>query len=291
MSETTETTTTSNGSGPDPAAETSPAEKRARHNLFRFSQYLHVGPGAAECEDGETGNCGDGLHFHAWCRLPNPFQHSSIREKATAAKARRIRQLRDPESDGRIILDNELEELVRQDARDLMVDEIVGKDFLKDYQAAIKELTEGEEGYTTYEEDRERFRALEAMPEDQRPAEEYAELRKTLDEFGKRIQATFDENQKPAKEALAERSLEELADLLREDRIEREAQKSFNEAYSQWEWYIGTLKPRPQEQGLPVDRFWPDINQMLAAAPEVIEALDSVFTDMDAEAGRALKNS
>jgi hypothetical protein len=60
--------------------------------LFRYSSWVHIGGGAEDCEEAETGTCADPLHFHAWCRLPNQLQHADIRERALASKARRIRQ-------------------------------------------------------------------------------------------------------------------------------------------------------------------------------------------------------
>src|SRR5262245_8571172 len=78
--------------------------QKAPGELFKFSAWVHIGVGADECEHAQTGNCADPGHFHAWCRLPNQFQHQDIRERALAAKARRIRQLRDPATDGYDVL-------------------------------------------------------------------------------------------------------------------------------------------------------------------------------------------
>src|SRR4051812_13441277 len=91
-------------STPEPEAapaepERSDSTSRDRSQMFEFSGYVHVGPGAKECEHGEDGECDNAVHFHAWTRLPNPFQQQAIREKANAAKARKRRVLRDPESD------------------------------------------------------------------------------------------------------------------------------------------------------------------------------------------------
>lgn len=276
------------GEAPDPA-EHSEAEHRGHEALFKYSAYVNVGPGAKDCEGRQDGSCENNLHFHAWCRVPNQFQHQSIREKALAAKARKLRQLRDSESDARTILDADVEELIHIDARDSMIEELASKDFFKDYMDAVKEVQEEEE-FKTIEEDRERFRALEATPEDQRPAEEYAELEKHMDAYAKKTQEVFQENQKPLRDSLGEKATEDLGELLREQRVEKEAQQAFNAAYTQWEQYIGTLKCTPDDK-LPSERYFPDINQMFAAAPEVIEALEQVFQDLEAEAQRALKNS
>jgi hypothetical protein len=277
--------------GPAPEAERSEAEQRSSSDLFKFSTYVHIGPGAAECEDRENGSCGNPLHFHAWCRLPNQFQHASIREKALAAKARKLRQLRDEESDARIILDESIAEMVRRDDREAMIAEAAAKHFADHYQEALQEVADREE-FQTIQEDRERLRVLSLQPEEDRPKEEYEELDKHLTAYGEAIEQAFNERQEPLKASLAERSTEELGELLKEERIDQQAQSAFQAAYGQWEAYIGTLKPKPKDKpGMPSERVFKDINQMVAAAPEVIETLDETFQALDAEFGRALKNS
>lgn len=290
--ETIEEHVTQNGGDPAPepdAAEHSPAEHRGHQALFKHSAYVHVGPGASDCPERQDGSCTNQMHFHAWCRVPNQFQHSSIREKAMAAKARKLRALRDPESDARTILDSGVEELVHTNAREEMIEELVQKDFLNDYSKAAAEVGEEEE-FKTIAEDRERYRALAAMDEEQRPTEEYGELDKHMTSYGQKVQEAFQANQQPVRDSLQEKPIEELGELLKEQRMESEAQQAFNAGYSQWEQYIGTLKCTPDDK-LPSERYFSDINQMIAAAPEVVEALEATFQDLDAEASRALKNS
>jgi hypothetical protein len=289
--ETIEEAVHSNGGDPAPQdpAEHSPAEHRGHQALFKHSTYVHVGPDADECEHKQDGSCENPQHFHAWCRIPNQFQHASLREKGMAAKARKLRQLRDPESDARVVLDSGIEELIAVDAHREMVDELVAKDFVTDYMNAAKAVGEEDE-FKTIEEDRERNRALTALPEDQRPAEEWKELQKHLTDYGNRVQEEFEANQKPLRESLESKTIEELGALLREQRMEQEAQNAFNAAYSQWEHYIGTLKGCSDDK-LPTERYFSDINQMIAAAPEVVEALEQTFERLDAEATRASKNS
>lgn len=291
-----EENTSPNGEHPDPPApaeeaEQSEAEERSHGDLFKYSTWVHIGPGADQCEERENASCSNPYHFHAWCRLPNQFQHASIREKALAAKARRLRQLRDEDSDARVILDEGIEELIRGEKREAMVEELASKDFADDYFKAVQEVGEREE-FKTIAEDRERLRALTAMPEDQRPTEEHEELDKHLTEYGAALEEDFNARQAPLKQSLNERATHELGDLLREHRIENEAGNAYSRTYAQWEQYIGTLKPKsPDKPGMPSERVYADINLMLGAAPEIIEVLEHTFQALDAEFGRSLKNS
>src|ERR1700726_392288 len=92
------------------ASHPKPAQAEAA-KMFRYSSYLHVGPGAEECGHREDGECTDPTHFHAWCRLPNKFQHRDLYTKAQAAKARRLRLLNQPDSDASEVLESELDGL------------------------------------------------------------------------------------------------------------------------------------------------------------------------------------
>lgn len=275
------------GTGP----EGSPAESRDSSRMFEFSRYVHVGPGAEECEDGENGRCQNPAHFHAWIRLPNQFQTASLREKADAATARKLRLLRDEESDSRVILDTELSEFARQGDKEALIDQVVGADFIKDHLAAMREVMSREE-YKTVEEDRERLRALEQKPDEERNEEEFEELQKHVASYVDAVNEERESIQKPLRDSLAEKTVEELVDLVREERIKVIAREAGEQAYSQWEWYIGTLKPKdPSKPGMPSERIYGSVDHLMAAAPEIIAALQDAFREIEAAAGRSLQES
>jgi hypothetical protein len=265
-------------------AELDGAEKTPAQ-LFRYSTWLHVGAGAEQCEDvdeqaGEV-TCANPLHFHAWCRLINQFQHREIREKALAARARRVRQLRDPTSDSRAILEDDIDTIVRQPgALDALVDELVDKDFLKDYFEARRDLHEfedehGERPWQTIEQDRARYEQLKSLDEAERPSEEFTELENHLLAHAAAASAAHDAIREPKRQALAARDINDLADMVREQRIAQEGQAEFNHIYSSWQWYVGTLRT----PGGP--RRFESMEAMEAAAPEVIEALGETFSDLE----------
>src|SRR4051794_18457615 len=158
---------------PEAVVQESPADERTVDRLFQFSDFVHVGPGAEECEDGEDGSCGDPLHFHAWCRLPNKFQIAAIRTKAQAAKARMMRRLKDPESDEHAIMEADLE-AIREAGKEGMIEEVISRTYWQDHLAAMKEVVEEEDSaFATIEEDQRRFKELSEMPDEQRPKDEY----------------------------------------------------------------------------------------------------------------------
>jgi hypothetical protein len=182
--------------------------ERTRHDIFRYSEYVHVGPGVEECElfvalaDPERDKsrplpvCSDPDHFHAWCRLPNPFQVRDIAEKASAARARRARMLKDPESDSHAILEAELDSLLDPTLKDIVVEEIIERDFAEDYDDAMRRVKavevedfvpEDEDDetpklYANIEQDQEEFTRQTRLPEEQR-GDDYEELGKTVRAF------------------------------------------------------------------------------------------------------------
>lgn len=279
--------------------ETSPAEARHPQELYKYSEWVHVGPGAEECENGMDGECNNSLHFHAWCRLPNQFQHQSIREKAMAAKARRVRLYRDPESDASLIIDNQFEEIeatMGEDAaRSTYIEEIVFKDYMKDFFEVAQEMNdeEGEEDdeppWATIHEDRERLRVLGQMDPDDRPNEEFAELQSHVKEYEETIEARVKERQDPVRESLQGRSLDELRGMVREQRIQKDANTVYMQTYTLWEQYIGTMRRQvPKEVEAVHERVFKNVEHLRAAAPEVVNALDTTFTNLDGEFGKTL---
>lgn len=270
--------------------ETSPAEEATPAKMHAYSQYLHVGPGAAECEHATDGACEDANHSHIWCRLPNQFERGFLRDKAAASGARRLRLLRDEDSDMRVILDGELDAVRARDGREELIEEIVGKDFLQNHLQALKEVTEEDESYETIDDDRERLRALEGLPDEERPTEEYEHLKAYLPEHTAKVNARREEIEKPAKEAVKDKPIEELVEIVREQRIEGLGNTARAEEYSKWEWYISTFKPKsPDKAGFPNERAFAHINEFTSAAPELIEAVAQIFTDLERESNESLK--
>lgn len=264
------------------------APDAALQQLYRWSAWVHVGPGAEECESVDeatgTNDCSNPLHFHAWCRLPNPLQHRDIRESALAAKARRMRQLRAPDSDANVILEAQLDEIARRgdDAKDDLVEELVAKDWWRDYmeaQADMRELEAGADGERPYqhiERDMTRWQELAAMPENTRPADEYAELEAHITAYNAALDEKRTEIASPRRESLMARDLNELLDMVREQRIDIDSNEHFSNEYATLEWLHCTLRSAPS--GAPV---FGSMDALRNADAVVIDALKDTFGDLE----------
>jgi hypothetical protein len=262
--------------------------------LFKWSEYVHVGIGAEECENRENGKCRDPEHFHAWCRLANQFQMRDITEKANAARARRIMALKDPDSDARIIMEEELARIRESDMKDLLIDEIVDQDFnevmleavrtVDDIDAEIPELeSEGSDEpvklYATIDQDREEYRRLRDLPEDEQ-GEEFEKLKARVEEHAKAVNDEKDRILKQKREPLEQMEWDQLIEIVRADRIKDAGEQAFLQAFNTWHWYVCTYKPVPQ--GRPGERVFSSYNAMrYEADSSVVAAIEATFADLE----------
>src|SRR5207245_9667 len=196
---------------------------RSPNHLFQYSKFVHAGAGAGECEHAEDGKCDDPEHFHAWICLPNSLQHGDITEKARAAKARRKLAMRDPQTAAYAILEAELDDLLRGDRSGLI--RTIADHEVRQRLGELVRLTRDEERFEDYGQQREEWQRLNRLPEDDRPAEEWEQAEKIVNEF----QAAVEERIKAATEtqraALEGMDDEQLRDVVRNSRVEGETEE------------------------------------------------------------------
>lgn len=260
--------------------KTAAIEADARR-MWRWSTFVHVGVGAddvsaADVPDHGAGDTDPG-RFHAFVRLPNPLQHREIREKAMAAQARKARQLRDPEADANAILEGEIAQL-SSGPKEPIIDAIVSRSWAQDYVAAMNELRE-DERFERIEHDRERAIELEGMEEDDRPADEYAELSRHLTAYTEALDKKVREQQDPQRSALERRSMKDLLGVYRENQIEAEAEEEYLHVYGAWEMVVGAFVPEGDNPRT-FKRHFDSVADLSAQPEEVIEALRSALDDL-----------
>lgn len=254
--------------------------------LYKWSAWVHVGPGAEQCEaiDEERGtnDCSDPLHHHFWCRLPNQYQHRDIREAALAAKARRARQYRDPDSDASVILDAELEAVGAEGegAKRAIVDELLAKDWWRDYmeaQADVREL-EDEGGAKTYEHigrDMTRWQELAALDAEERPADEWAELEGHITAYNEAVDKARAIAEAPRREALEANDVSTLLDMLRKQRVDVDSNGQFSHEYATLEWLSCTLRKPDGEPAFASREI------LVKQDEQILEALKATYIDLE----------
>jgi hypothetical protein len=269
-----------------PEATAPQAEQR---KMFTWQSYLNVGEGADACEHARDGQCSDMEHFHAWCRLPNPLQHEDIRKKGQAAKARKLRAYKDPDSDESVIMDHELEQINDPIYIKILVDELLAHQFIDDYTAAKDEVDDREE-YEHIEQDREellRLEEAEASLEEKSAA--HQQLTQHVSKYVADLQAVVDRLQKPQRDELEARGPEGLVEIVREKRVEAAGDRAFLDTYNPWTWFVGTYEVELHaDLKKPYKLKWPEIGSplepspgsMYSERPDVIQAIRERFADM-----------
>ncbi len=269
------------------------AMKDAESALFRWNLWLHVGSGAQECPKRTDGTCADHRHFHAWVRLPNPWQDRDIVDKATAARARYKKMLRDPDSDQALAL-GELRESLKEAEKGALVEELVEKHWPEDYAAAVRAVDEledpgyeptGDDGeqiprrFTHIDQDREEWQRQTVLPEEQRTPD-FSQMEKNLSEYGEAVEEELERLRGPRREAFSQMSTDELVDKIIPGRVEELATEQYLHWHAAWTWLACTYKGC--KTGTPSDRVWKDINTMKQQAPpEVVHALRAAFDALD----------
>lgn len=276
-----------------------PAVNAAALTMFRFSGYVHVGPGAETCEK-EGEGCVDPAHFHAWCRLPNKFQQRDLTDKGMAAKARMLRRLRDPESDAAAVMGSEVALLRASGDLNTMIDDLLRTDWSTDYLKALEEVELLDE-FATVDADRERYQELVEIGEALRPedeqTDEFRELTRHVGRYLAETKKQLAAIQEPKRIALSSLGREGVIEQLREKRIAQLGDNAFAHAHAEWTWFVGTLDvERHPATGRPHRRAWqtvgsierPEEGAMWSAPPEVIEAVEAAFHALEVSLQRGV---
>lgn len=266
--------------------------EKTHEERFRWRGYVHVPASAETCEHATDGKCKEEDHFHALIRLPNPYQQQDIVEKAQAARARRLRMLRDEDSDARIVLEDQLYAL-KGVPLDIIADELVDKTFAEDYMDAVREVEsrpdpdyvpEDDEEipalYANIDQDREEYARVKDLPEDKRP-EDFEQLESAVAEYSKDVQAELERIQKPKSEHFMSLGEDELIDMVRRERINQQGTAAYLQAYQAWQAYTCTYRCGVKGDGV---RIWTDINQMRNEADtDIVLGVKVAFDALEAQ--------
>lgn len=226
--------------------------------------------------------------FRAFVRLANDHQHQDIREKALAAKARRIRALRNPETDAWEVLEFEMNMIAEAEgATDNLVFELLLERSDRDRHEAINEVNE-QEKYKHIQQDQERFRELSPLPDEERPTDEWKELVEHLASYAREVEAEIERVQKPRREALENAGLTALLDKVRERRIDAEGRRVFMDTFTFWQTYVGTLAipegfdaDHITQATMPRERIFTEESQLRDIDPLIGARLAEAFENLE----------
>lgn len=277
---------------PDSAA----AEHAGAAQMFAFSSFIHVGPGAAECEaiDRQTFDCScsNPAHFHAWARLPNQFQRRDIVQKAEAAAALAEQVCRTEGTSAHAVMESEMRVLSQAGSVTVIADELLQESWAQNYLTATQEVNQ-DERFEHIEAQREHYAAL-AVAENDKPedeqSDEYKVLGASIAAYVAEVRERYIAIEKPERDRLEALGLDQLVDALRDLRIRKLGKAAFWDTYYQWMWYVGTLKIEADPTyRRPWRRVWASLGSveseepgsLWSAAPEIIEVVKTTFSELD----------
>jgi hypothetical protein len=258
----------------DGAAEVS----RSAEELFEWSGYVHVGGGASECPNRETGECGEFRHFHAWVHLPNAYQVRDIGDKARAARARKVRTLKDPASDASAVLDGELDDLRDEEGMERLIKLLAQRAVEKGLLDVVAGMQK-DERFEHHAQDAEEYARLQGVPEDERDAEEYARLQADMLAYADELQKVFDKRQAQEEAQLKRVPADEVIALERKERVRRIADEVYLHTYYTWAIYACVLVP--VADAFPTERVFKDPEALKRAPREVVVALRSKIRTLE----------
>lgn len=220
------------------------------------------------------------------CRLPNQFQHQDIRGFALAAKARRMRALRDPESDASVVLENDMDVLAEQGDMAAVIDELIAREWYALFVEAEKDARDLEEFEHIQ---RDEARLLELESEDGEESDERSELRRHMARYEEAVEKFRMEREKPKREALERLETHQLVDLVRDERVKTEGNIAFSQTYSMWLMCSGTYTVKGDDR--PDKRYFTSIDDVRSADLELIEKLNTAYKEMETSFARGLSGN
>ena len=262
------------------------ATQTAEH-LFAYSTYVDIGEGAEECPHSRDGACHLAAHFHAFICMPNSLQQSDIQDKMRAAKARRKRSLRDETSDAYVILEDEIDDLLRSvgDERDALIGGIARRLVRRRSQEIIREVREGSERYENYAQDVEEWNRLrQEVPEEERNEswknyDEFKQLDEMITTFGREVAEKVDAEEENEKAILEATDDDTLRTQIKDERVEGESSEYAVGVYYQWLGFIATRQP--DRDGKPHKRSYQTLDDFRNAPREVVNAVDGALRDLE----------
>lgn len=264
---------------PEEASHDGAAEAtRSTTELFQWSGHVHVGAGAESCEHAEDGACADEKHFHGWLCLPNAFQIRDIADKARAAKARKVRALRDKESDSYQVLEMDLDDL-RRDHYDDLVKALARGEVEKRMADIVRGVAEGDERFENHAQDLEELTRLRALPDDERDSEEVERLEADMLAYGEAMQEVIDAETEKEAERLKGMAPDDVVELERRARIDEVGTEAYLHTYYTWCMFTGTREVGTSQ--FTSKRKFSHLDALRDAAPEVVTALREKVRELE----------
>lgn len=231
-----------------------------------------------------------GLQVHI--RIPNQFQRGKMKEEADASRARKLRDLRNPNSNAYLAIENQLDqiygEMTDDEVRNALLSRAqphaTAKAQLEIQLADPDEHPEWVEFATVERQQHAYSRMLRAGQED---TEEFKACEAMLVDYGHALAEFVKDELEPLSNMLAGEGRAALDERLKKVLMREVCDGAFMEAYNQWQIYFGTRDPKNRHK-----LFYSSFDRLIDEDPERLDALLNEFVMLEAlnigEAKKAL---
>ncbi len=232
------------------------------------------------------------LDLDAHIRIPNQFQRGRMKEEADAARARKLRDLRNPESNASLAVENQLDQIYGEmDEAGLRNALLARAQPMATARAQLEiQLADPDEHpewaeYATIDRQQQAYsRMLRAGHSE---TEEFKACEAILVSYAQLLSDRVEDELEPTRLMLEGEGRTEL-DVRLKKVLQREiCDGAFMEAYNQWQIYFGTRDQKNHHK-----LYYPSFDRLLDEDPERLDVLLTEFVQLEAlnigEAKKAL---
>jgi hypothetical protein len=225
----------------------------------------------------------DGEKVKMFIRLPNQWQHRKVQDRAAAARARMVMQLKEPDSDVSAVIQEQLMQI-----EDLDDDKIIEWLLSKHAPEAIFRAQMELESLEEVDANGKTFKPWESIPEHQeryymmlqRNDTENDEFRKTEEfilKYAEALQERANHHLEPKEAVYAALDREGLMEKVRRSLCHSKATDEYINVYNQWQIYYGTRDFHQRHKN-----YFKSFNDLLDAQTGLIDLLTDEFATLDA---------
>lgn len=228
-----------------------------------------------DVEDAELG-----LRVHI--RIPNQFQRTTMKEEADAARARKLRALRDTNSTAALAIESKLDQMYGEMSEDDLRNVLLGK---AQPHATARVQVEVEHADPRKEPDLVQYRNIERQQltyqrlvrAGQMETEEFKEIEQLLTDYALLLSDRVGEMLEPLRLKLLGLEREALVEDIRKALMREACDEAFIAAYNQWQVYFGTRDYDDHDK-----LYYPSFDSLMDEEGQRLQKLLSEFAILEA---------
>jgi len=220
--------------------------------------------------------------FKCWIRIPNKLQHRKMQKAAQAARARKVAEYRDADSDASAVLLTAVEEVARSGENgmvDWLVDQHVREKALEAYL-----VVESQEEYEAIDEHREAYELLSRQGDTE--SEEFLQAQEFIIRTADAVQKKTTELLEPFVDKYEAMDEEALREKVRRALVKADADDEFMNSYNVQMIFYGTRLFDDHNKF-----YFKTIDALYDAPDGVVEILTEEFSMLDALRAGGLKKA